>query len=230
MRPVYIGLAVIVVLVFLGFGLSNLFTNNARKQAAAFDLSTPTPGPAPTRKPIQLHDLQSVGKPIGFAKSDPKKGILPDTVAGGRGQPVDDIPCQATEGVQLHIHSHLSILVNGTQVQIPALIGIEPMNTYPGECLYWLHTHDASGIIHVEAGAVSAPDGGPFDLGNFFDIWGQPLTRSQVGPFKGNVTAFVNGVPYSGDLKKIPLRAHQRITLEVGKVVPPPNYLLPPND
>jgi hypothetical protein len=231
MVPVYIGLALVVVLVFIGFGVSNMWQNNARKNAEAFDMSTPTPGPAPTRKPIQLHDLQAVGKPIGFPVPDPKKGILSDTKAGGQGQPVDGIPCQATEAVQLHIHAHLSIFSNGQQVQVPPFIGIEPTNTYPGECLYWIHTHDASGIIHVEAGAMSAPEGGPFTLGNLFDIWGQPLTRTQVGPFKGDVSAFVNQQPYDGDLAKIPLRAHQRITLEVGKpVVPPPNYLLPPND
>ena len=231
MRPIYIGLAAVIVLVFIGFGISNMITNNARKQAAAFDMSTPTPGPSPTSKPIQLHDQQALGKQIGFAKTDPAKGILPDTATGGKGQPVDDIPCQSSEGVQLHVHAHLTLFANGVQVQIPPFIGIQPTSTYPGECLYWIHTHDASGIIHVEAGALSAPQGGPFTLGNFFDIWGQPLNRNQVGPFKGAVTAFVNGSPYDGNLAAIPLRAHQRVTLEVGKpVVPPPNYVLPPND
>lgn len=231
MMPIYIGLALVIVLIFIGLGVSNMFANNSRKQAQAYDLSTPTPGPAPTRKPIQLKDLQPIGKPIGFTQPDIKKGILPDTKSGGLGQPVDGIPCQATEAVQLHIHAHLSIFANGQQVRIPEFIGIQPTSTYPGECLYWLHTHGPDGIIHVEAGALSAPEGGPFTLGNFFDIWGQPLSRTQVGPFRGNVTAFVNQQPYDGDLNKIPLHAHQRITLEVGQpVVPPPNYLLPPND
>jgi hypothetical protein len=65
----------------------------------------------------------------------------------------------------------------------------------------------------------------------FFDIWGEPLSSNQVGPFKGPVTAYVNSQPYTGDLRAIPLRSHQRITLEVGQpVVPPPTYLLPPGD
>ncbi len=103
--------------------------------------------------------------------------------------------------------------------------------TASGGCLYWIHTHDPSGIIHVEAGDVSPPSGGPFTLGMFFDIWGQPLGSDGVGPFRGPVTAFVNGVPYAGKLADIPLREHQSVTLEVGNpVVPPPNYQLPPND
>jgi hypothetical protein len=232
MVPIYIGFAAVIVLVLVGFGVSNWFQNRSRQQAMVFDASTPTPGPRGSAKPIQLKDLEPIGKATGFPQIDPKKGILPDTINGGKGSPVDGIPCEATERVALHVHAHLSLIVNGKQIQIPPFIGIQPTNTYPGECLYWLHTHDASGIIHIEAGDVTAPNGGPFTLGNFFDVWGQPLTRDQVGVFTGPVTAFVNGNKYDGDLKAIPLRAHQRITLEVGQPVidPPPTYLLPPND
>jgi hypothetical protein len=229
MLPIYIGLAVIIVLIFAGFGLSNFFQSRAHQQAAAFDMSTPSPGPQTAAKPIQLHDLQALGKATGFPQPQANKGILSDTKGGGQGQLVDGIPCQTTEGVVLHVHSHLALFVNGTQVQIPALIGMAP--NAQGGCLYWIHTHDPSGIVHVEAGDVSAPQGGPFTLGNFFDIWGQPLNRNQVGPFQGPVTAFLNGNPYDGDLAAIPLRAHQQITLEVGRpVVPPPHYNFPPND
>ncbi len=229
MLPIYIGFAAIIVLVLAGFGISNWISSRSRTQAAAFDMSTPTPGPSPTSKPIPIRDLQAIGKPIGFPIPNLNKGIISDTKSGGHGQPVDGIPCETTEQVALHIHSHLALFLNGTQVQIPPFIGMSPTGT--GGCLYWIHTHDSSGIIHVEAGDVSAPNGGPFTLGMLFDIWGQPLTREQIGPFSGPVTAFVNGVPYAGTLPAIPLRAHQNITLEVGSpVVPPRNYQLPPND
>lgn len=229
MVPIYIGFAVVVALIFAGFGISNWIQNNARAKAVAFDVSTPTPGPQPTKKPMQLQNLQVVGKPIGFAKANFQQNKPADTAQGGRGQNVDGIPCETSEGVVLHIHSQLSIFYKGTQVQIPALIGMAP--SAQGGCLYWIHTHDASGVIHVEAGSVTAPNGGPYTLGLFFDIWGEQLAADHVGPFKGPVTAFVNGQPYSGDLRSIPLRSHQLITLEVGKpIVPPPNYLLPPGD
>jgi len=229
MVPIYIGFAVLIVLVFVGFAISNQIAKHSRDQAAAFDLSTPTPGPTPTLRPIQLKDLQAIGKPTGFPVPSLQKGALSDTKMGGAGQAVDGIPCQSMEVGVLHIHSHLALFYNGKPVQVPAFVGFAPTPT--GGCLYWLHTHGPDGIIHVEAGDVSAPNGGPFTLGNFFDIWGQPLSRNQVGPFKGPVTAFVNGQPYSGDLSTIPLRAHQIITLEVGNpVVPPPNYRLPVSD
>jgi hypothetical protein len=228
MVPIYIGFAVIIVLIFAGFGISKLFSTHAENQARAFDTSTPTPGPSPTSKPIQVKDLQPIGKPIGFPVPNLQKMKLSDTASGGQGQPVDGIPCQSMEVGVVHVHTHLAIINNGTPVQVPAFIGFAPSPT--GGCLYWLHTHGPDGIIHVEAGDVSSPNGGPYTLGMFFDIWGQPLTNNQVGPFKGPVTAFVNGQPYNGDLKAIPLRAHQQITLEIGKVVPVPNYQIPSTD
>lgn len=229
MMPVYLGLAIVIVLVFAGFGITNFVQNRARAQALAFATNTPTPGPNPTTKPIQLQNLQALGKPIGFAQPDLKNGKPADTAQGGRGQDVDGVPCQTSEGVQLHIHTHLALFVKGAQVQIPQEIGMAP--TPQGGCLYWIHTHDASGVIHVESGSISAPNGGPFTLGMFFDIWGVPVSREGVGPFKGPVTAFVNSTPYDGDIRAIPLRSHQRITLEVGKpIVPAPVYLLPVGD
>ncbi|HEV3154646.1 MAG TPA: hypothetical protein VGZ02_12645 [Candidatus Baltobacteraceae bacterium] len=230
MTPIYIGFAIVIVLVLAGFGISNFISNQTRAKALAFDYSTPTPGPQPTTKPIALVNGQPVGKPIfGLPTPNPQKGILPDTASGGHGQLVDGIPCATTEAVQLHVHSHLAIMVDGSPLQIPPYIGfaLQPLSPN-GSCLYWLHTHDASGIIHIEAGDVNAPNGGPYTVGMFFDIWGQPLSRDQVGPFKGKVTAFVNGQPYDGDLRAIPLRAHQGIVLEVGEpVVPPPTYIIP---
>jgi hypothetical protein len=229
MTPIYLGLAVVIVLVFAGFGITNWWQNRQRAQAIAFETSTPTPGPTPSSKPIQLKNLQPIGKATGFPKPDLQHGRPADTAQGGIGQPVDGIPCATSEAVQLHIHSHLAIFYRGKAVQVPPFLGMAP--TPQGGCLYWIHTHDASGVIHVEAGSVTAPNGGPYTLGMLFDIWGEPLSRNQVGPFTGPVTAFVNRQPYDGDLRAIPLRSHEQIALEVGTpIVPPPNYLLPPGD
>ena len=233
MTPIYIGFAAVLVFVLAGFGISNYFATQARTKAIAFDYSTPTPGPQPTTKPQPLVPGKAVGKPIfGLATPNPQKGILADSKTGGHGQTIDGIPCETSEAAQVHFHTHLAIMVNGSPLQIPAFIGFALDPASPnGTCLYWLHTHDASGIIHIEAGAVSSPGGGPYTLGEFFDVWGQPLARDRVGPFKGNVSAFVNSQPYSGTLREIPLRAHQRIVLEVGQpVVPPPTYLIPPDE
>ncbi|MFY9720772.1 MAG: hypothetical protein WAK16_14120, partial [Candidatus Cybelea sp.] len=104
-------------------------------------------------------------------------------------------------------------------------------NPATGGCLYWIHTHDGSGVIHLEAPDLAPPQGGPYTLGMLFDIWGQPLQPDDVAGLKGTVTTYVNGEKYAGDLRTIPLLSHQQIVLEIGTpVVPPPNYVLPAGD
>jgi hypothetical protein len=133
------------------------------------------------------------------------------------------------EGEGLHIHSHVALIVDGKLIQIPRLLGGTP--TAAGGCLYWIHTHDGSGIIHVESPQLAAPQGnGLYTLGMLFDIWGEPLGPNGVAGFMGPVTAYVNGQKYDGDLHDIPLVSHQQIVLEVGKTVPPPNYVFPAGD
>jgi hypothetical protein len=63
-----------------------------------------------------------------------------------------------------------------------------------------------------------------FTLGNYFDIWGQPLSSTQVGPATGTVTAYVDGKKFTGDPRDIKLGEHVNIQLDVGKVVPFKNY------
>jgi hypothetical protein len=223
MTFVYGGLVVLVVLIFLGFWLFNL--NQQHQYAAA--VATPTPGPVASSKPVQLHDGDKLGTPM-FGVTDPKKGA--DTMLGGHGSTVDGVGCESMEGAALHIHTHLSIFVNGKQAQVPNMIGMTP--TASGGCLYWIHTHSQDGIIHLETPQIKNPQtGGDYTLGMFFDIWGMPVTRNNIGQFKGPVTAFVNGSKYDGDIRDIPLQSHEIVTLEVGTpVVPPKNYVLPPND
>ncbi len=223
MGPVYIGFVILIVLIFAGFGIARYVQQQQLNSAYA----TPSPGPNATNKPIALTDLQPIGKPF---ENHPNASA--DTKNGGLGAPIDGIRCETTEGVKLHIHSHLSLFVKGVQMQIPQAIGIAPDASSPaGSCLYWLHTHGPDGIIHVESPELAPPGGGPFTLGMLFAIWGQPLSKSQVGPFNGAVTAYVNGATYDGDLHAIPLFAHQQIVLEVGTpTVPPPNYTFPIND
>ncbi len=223
MTTVYISVGVIVVLIIAGLGLARWQQNRAMEAAVA----TPTPAPvasgAATPAPVQLADGGSLGAPY-FKTSN----MGANTAQGGHGQTIDGITCAGMEYATLHVHSHLAIFNNGKQIQIPKLIGGTP--TPSGGCLYWIHTHDASGIIHIES-PVLAPQGqSGFTLGNLFDIWGQPLQNGNVAGIKGPVTAYVNGVKYNGDLRAIPLGAHQQIVLEVGKEVPPPNYAFPVND
>jgi hypothetical protein len=136
--------------------------------------------------------------------------------------------------VLFHIHAHLAVYVAGWQKTIPGGIGIPAPRSVQqtsqgpfisgGACFYWLHSHAQDGIIHIES-----PVRRTFTLGNYFDIWKQPLGARQVGPAHGPVTAFVNGRPTSGDPRAIPLKAHELIQLDVGTPATPPRpYVFAP--
>lgn len=150
---------------------------------------------------------------------------VPDTIAGGR--TVDDIACQSSEQVAYHYHAHLAVFVEGRARQIPAGIGIAAprhVQTTPtgvfvngGSCFYWLHTHAADGVIHVEA-----PSQQIYTLGEFFDIWRQPLSATQVGPLRGTVTVFLDGHRRRIDPRTIALTAHRVIQLDVGTPIAAP--------
>lgn len=144
------------------------------------------------------------------------------------GATVDGIQCQTSEQVAYHIHAHLAIFVSGASRTVPAGVGIPgPQQVQSGfvvggKCLYWLHTHDTTGIIHIESPAQRV-----YTLGQFFDIWGQPLSSTQVGSASGHVTVYLNGKPFAGDPRTIKLTPHAVIQLDVGTVVPPHSYAFP---
>jgi hypothetical protein len=152
--------------------------------------------------------------------SDPGIG---DTATGGQGQDVDGIKCEASERLVYHVHAHLFILVDGKPQTVSAQVGIPG---YPlARCIYWLHTHDGSGVIHVES-----PVEATYTLGQFFDIWGQPLNRTDVAIYPvtgGQLTVFVDGKEFAGDPRDIPLKAHSQIVIEIGQTGPPPEYVFP---
>ncbi len=126
------------------------------------------------------------------------------------GRPVGPhhVGCNVTEMSGVHIHPHLAIYAHGKRVVVPANIGFVGAGDMVF-CLYWLHTHDASGTIHVEA------PGGSYTLADFFAVWGQPLTTRRVAAYHGAVTATVNGRPYRGAPGSIPLRDGEQIVLRV---------------
>lgn len=140
-----------------------------------------------------------------------------DSSVGGSGQTIDGVACD-TATPTVHIHAHLTLIADGEQRAIPLAVGspdpfeVENFVIAAG-CFYWLHTHDATGIVHLEA-----PVSTPLTLGQFFEIWGQPLTRTNVGGFSGDVTAYLDSTRYDGDLGAIPITAHEQITLIVGTV------------
>jgi len=166
--------------------------------------------------------------PLSSLAADPVLGLA-GTATAVTGQPKDGISCQSSEQTLFHIHAHLTVFVNGQARQVPAAIGIpgavaQSTPAGPaiaqGTCFYWLHTHAADGIIHIES-----PVHRSFTLGNFFDEWGQPLSTSQVGPATGHVVAIYNGQVFQGNPRDVPLTAHAQIQLEVGTPLVAPEQI-----
>jgi hypothetical protein len=148
--------------------------------------------------------LRLAGAALVFATSSAQ------SMAGPGHAPVNGIRCDVAEGSTFHIHAHLAILDHGKRVIVPELIGIPADST----CLYWLHTHMPDGIIHIESPLFRS-----FSLGDFFDIWGQPLTTGKADGAKakpGQLRAYVNGELHKGNPRSIDLVQHADIVLEVG--------------
>lgn len=121
------------------------------------------------------------------------------------------LPALPVEGRALHIHQHLDLYLNGTHVAVPAGIGIDPGRRFFSP----LHTHDRTGILHVESPTRTA-----YTLGQFFGVWGVRLSARCIGRYCAGggrtLQAFVDGRRVSGDAAVIPLRRHEEIVLAFG--------------
>jgi hypothetical protein len=93
---------------------------------------------------------------------------------------------------KFHIHAMLHIYVNGLLKPLAANIGLDPAKGIESS----MHTHDGTGIIHMEA-----PHPYNYTLGDFFSVWGVKLGPAQVGGLKGyggdHLHFYLNGKPLS---------------------------------
>jgi hypothetical protein len=121
------------------------------------------------------------------------------------------LPALRSEGLRLHTHQHLDVVVEGRLVPVPAGIGIDPAGRFIAE----VHTHDASGIVHVEA-----PRRRRFTLGELFDVWGLRFSARCLGAYcaqgKRRVWVFVGGTRAFGDPRRLELGQHQEIVVAYG--------------
>ena len=173
----------------------------------------PPPPPASTVPPlsstvVDITDNHTIGT---FQWNDR------DTDTGGQGSPVAGLDCLPAPIEDYHVHAHVSVFLNGEAKSIPADIGI--VRKTSGNCFYAIHTHDKSGKIHVE---TAAP--GMFTLGMLFQIWGQPLTNTNIAGITGlPVQIFVTDNGTVTEVKDnwtdIELKSKREITISVGTLV-----------
>jgi hypothetical protein len=119
------------------------------------------------------------------------------------------LPAQSDSGY--HVHAMLRVYVNGKQVPVPANVGIDPNAT----SLAPLHTHDTSGIVHIES-----TEQYPFTLGQFFTIWGVKFTSTQLGGYvAGNgkaLSVYANGELVHNRVGYV-MKAHDDIVVGYGR-------------
>jgi hypothetical protein len=177
--------------------------------------------PEPDPEPLTAVTIEE-GTTIGT-------GVFPigNTASGGQGGTVGGVGCIAS--IARHFHAHVSLFVDGEQIAIPGGIGVtNPVvnNGYVvnGDCFYWLHTHDATGVVHIEP-----PDGQDYTLGHLFDVWGQPLSSTSVAGYQGELSVFVDGVRYGGDPRGVAFTSRKHVSLQVGRpLAPMPTYVFQP--
>mgnify|MGYP001610615587 CR=1 FL=1 len=90
----------------------------------------------------------------------------------------------------IHWHPEIKISILGKNQEIPARIGL-------GLAENPIHTHDASGVIHLEFSGVVKE--GDIKLGQFFQVWGKRFNKDCIfdkcsGP-EGKLKILVNGEP-----------------------------------
>jgi hypothetical protein len=161
---------------------------------------------------------------------------------------IDGIPCGGSEVLNYHIHAHLTLYKDGKPVPVPAYVGIpySAAINVGGQhtCFYWLHTHDASGVVHIES-----PTHDLYTLGQFFDIWhytslwdaqgglagpaGLVVDSSFVTALRsakpGEIHVYVGGKYVGSNYQSITLTKHKLITVEIGTPRKPPttHYTFP---
>ena len=116
----------------------------------------------------------------------------------------------AASDVGYHVHAFVAVFLDGRPVRIPANVGIDPGRGV----LAPIHTHDSSGIVHLES---TRPY--PFTLGQLFTVWGVRFTGSRIGAYRNSgrrrLAVFADGRAVRDPVHYV-LRRHDRIVVGFG--------------
>jgi len=115
------------------------------------------------------------------------------------------LKCTTDMATKFHIHPNIEIMVNGKQQELSSNIGIR-LN-----CMNSLHTHDKTGLIHVESSEKR-----DFTLSDFFAVWGKTYNQNQILDYQtdaGNIIRqTVNGQEVK-DYENTVLNDKDRVTI-----------------
>ena len=133
------------------------------------------------------------------------------------------LPGFTSEQLFFHVHAHLDVFVDGKAVPVAAGIGISDelgktqqagKSKCANPCISPLHTHDDSGVLHVENDKERQ-----ITLGQLFTEWGVRFSADCVGgycaPDKPH-KAYVGGQEFTGDPSTIVLKDREEIAIVIG--------------
>jgi hypothetical protein len=200
------------VFVFVAVALSVAACGGSSKPKASGRSGTPITAPAPS--PSDPAPYPAPSDPMERARA---AGLVPETA----------------EQLKYHVHAHLDVFIDGKHIIVPAGIGIDITNpgvhaftnggmpSYGGinvpcdqPCISPLHTHDVTGILHTES-----PTHEDNTLGQFFTEWGIRLDANCFAAYckpAKSVAVYVDGNPFTGDPRTIPLSDRKEIAIIVG--------------
>lgn len=162
---------------------------------------------APAGLAISGPGLQE-GMPSGTASQAAQPAWSPEYVHLAQRLKLLGLPPGGKE--TFHIHALLHIYDNGLLVPVAANIGLDPAKGVESS----LHTHDRSGVIHMEA-----PHPFKYTLGDFFAVWGVKFGPAQLGGLKGyggdKLHFYVNGRPLTNPAAHV-LRDNDNIVIGYG--------------
>lgn len=130
-------------------------------------------------------------------------------------KPIDGLACTSTSGSATHLDTYVELYSNNQQQTVPTGIGIQancsyPLTVQPGQ----------QNVITARASSANTT----YTLGQFFAIWGKPLSTTQAGQYQAASGAKVtfevwdgkgNFQIYMGDPTKIQLQNHETIAILV---------------
>lgn len=138
-----------------------------------------------------------------------------------------------------HVHAFLGFVMNGSLQALPDGTGMK--NPGPDEsgvvntatCFYYLHTHDAAGVIHIESPSKASRSTTIYSLGTYLDIWGHTIgpdarIYTSGSKYQGQGSQSVSRSmyrQYTGDPRAIPLYGHEVIWVEYGPNFPSASQL-----
>jgi len=143
-----------------------------------------------------------------------------DPAAGGARIKAAGLDILNAEGTADHYHAHLDVFVDGKPVTVPAEIGFSFSAGGQPNGISALHTHDTTGIVHIEAPTA----GLKYTLGQVLREWGVLEGTDSAGAPHGGTggwSAYVNGAKQDGPVTDVVLKAHDEVVLSFGTAPSP---------